>query len=318
MKIDTNNLNEDIKKSRPNIKDNTIKQYSMNLKKLKSLFETDNFDFLSNVDKVMDKIQNHHFTSQRNFLNAIIILLMALNSGGKYDKLLEEYGKLRDDFNDKYNKLNESGKVQPSQAENFATIEEVYEGINKMGEELKPIKKKKELSKKDMQLLQAYILFNMYARYPVRLDYAGMFPIKKRAYTQMTDEESKSKNWLLVEKNKMSFILNNYKSNKTYGQKIIEIEDNDLKKLLRYYLRINGMGVLFKTSTGKPITRIELSKILLKYSKKYIGKQISVTLLRKAYMSSKYSEMKDELLKDNHILGHSKEVALDTYVKKAD
>ena len=318
MKIDTNNLVEDIKKSRPNIKDNTIKQYQMNLNKLQTLFDTDNYDFLSNVEKVMDKISGHHFTSQRNFLNAIIILLMALNSDGKYDKLLEKYGKLRDDFNDKYNKLNESGKVQPSQAENFATIEEVYEGINKMGEELKPIKKKKELSKKEMQLLQAYILFNMYARYPVRLDYAGMYPIKKRPYTQMTDEESKSKNWLLIEKNKLSFILNNYKSNKTYGQKIIEIEDKDLKKLLRYYLRINGMGVLFKTSTGKPITRIELSKILLKYSKIYIGKQISATLLRKAYMSSKYSEMKDELLKDNYILGHSKEVALNTYVKKAD
>jgi len=151
MKIDTNNLNEDIKKSRPNIKDNTIKQYTMNLNKLKALFETDNFDFLSNVDKVMDKISNHHFTSQRNFLNAIIILLMALNSDGKYDKLLEEYGTLRDDFNDKYDQEQKSGVISDKQSKNFTTIEAVYEGINKMGEELKPIKKKKELSKKEMQ-----------------------------------------------------------------------------------------------------------------------------------------------------------------------
>lgn len=82
---------------------------------------------------------------------------------------------------------------------------------------------------------------------------------------------------------------------------------------------MNGMGVLFKTSTGKPITRIELSKILLKFSEKYMeGKKISTTLLRKIYLSSKYGDMKEELEKDNKVMGHSKEVALNTYVKKAD
>ena len=39
----------------------------------------------------------------------------------------------------------------------------------------------------------------------------------------------------------------------------IPIEDKHLRKILRYYLKMNGMGVLFKTSTGKPLTRIELS-----------------------------------------------------------
>jgi len=319
MKIDTNNLNEDIKKSRPNIKDNTIKQYTMNLNKLKALFETDNFDFLSNVDKVMDKISNHHFTSQRNFLNAIIILLMALNSDGKYDKLLEEYGTLRDDFNDKYDQEQKSGVISDKQSKNFTTIEAVYEGINKMGEELKPIKKKKELSKKEMQLLQAYILFNIYARMPMRNDLAGMIAIKKRDYNKLKEEEKKENNYLVVEKNGLFFVLNKYKTSKKYEELDLPIEDKDLKKLLRYYLRMNGMGVLFKTSTGKPITRIELSKILLKFSEKYMeGKKISTTLLRKIYLSSKYGDMKEELEKDNKVMGHSKEVALNTYVKKAD
>ena len=62
-----------------------------------------------------------------------------------------------------------------------------------------------------------------------------------------------------------------------------------------------GMGVLFKTSTGKPLTRTELSKVLLKYSKKYMDKSISTTLLRKSYLSSKYGNMKEEMKKDNKI-----------------
>ena len=48
-----------------------------------------------------------------------------------------------------------------------------------------------------------------------------------------------------------------------------------------------------------------------------MGKSISTTLLRKIYLSSKYGNMKEELEKDNKVMGHSKQVALDTYVKKA-
>jgi hypothetical protein len=86
---------------------------------------------------------------------------------------------------------------------------------------------------------------------------------------------------------------------------------------LRFYLKMNGMGILFKTSTGKSLTRTELSKTLLKYSQKYLDKSISTTLLRKIYLSSKYGDMKKELEKDNKVMGHSKAMALDTYVKEA-
>ena len=77
------------------------------------------------------------------------------------------------------------------------------------------------------------------------------------------------------------------------------------------------MGVLFKTSTGKPLTRIELSKVLLKYSEKYMGKKISTTLLRKSYLSGKYSKVKDEMKKDSKILGHDvATTGMKVYVKK--
>jgi len=153
----------------------------------------------------------------------------------------------------------------------------------------------------------------------MRNDLAGMIAIKKRDYNKLKEEEKKENNYLVVEKNGLFFVLNKYKTSKKYEELDLPIEDKDLKKLLRYYLRMNGMGVLFKTSTGKPITRIELSKILLKFSEKYMeGKKISTTLLRKIYLSSKYGDMKEELEKDNKVMGHSKEVALNTYVKKAD
>ena len=319
MKISVKDPIEEIKSARPNLKTNTVKQYQTNLNKLKKMFETDDYGFLDSPDDVMEKIESLHYTTQRNFLNAIIVLLMALNHDEKYDKLLKEYGDLRDGFNNKYDEENKSGIISDKQSKNFATIEEVYEMINKMGAELKPIKKKNkdDITKKEMNLLQAFVLFSIYSKYPMRNDVSEMEAISKRDYNKLKEEDKKSKNYLVVHKNGMFFVLNKYKTSKKYEELKIEIDDPQVKKLLRYYLRVNGMGVLFKSSTGKPLTRIEISKTLLKYSQKYMGKSISSTLLRKIYLSSKYGDMKKELEKDNQIMGHSKEVALDTYVKEA-
>jgi len=320
MTIDSKNPTDEISKARPSLKTNTIKQYTTNLNKLKKMFDTDNYDFLKKPEDVMDKLSDLHYLSQRNILNAVIVLLMALNDDKKYDELLEEYGKLRDDLNNKYNDEQKSGVISDKQSKNFATTEEVFNMINEMADELKPLKKKSNdnITKKEKQLLQAYVLFNIYARMPFRNDVAGMMSINQAAYKKLSDEEKKENNYLVVpSKGNLYFVLNKYKTSKKYEELDLKIEDKDLRKILRYYLKVNGMGVLFKTSTDKPLTRIELSKVLLKYSKKYMNKSISTTLLRKIYLSSKYGNMKEELEKDNKVMGHSKQVALDTYVKKS-
>jgi len=320
MTIDSKNPTDEISKARPSLKTNTIKQYTTNLNKLKKMFDTDNYDFLKKPEDVMDKLSDLHYLSQRNILNAVIVLLMALNDDKKYDELLEEYGKLRDELNNKYNDEQKSGVISDKQSKNFATTEEVFNMINEMADELKPLKKKSNdnITKKEKQLLQAYVLFNIYARMPFRNDVAGMMSINQAAYKKLSDEEKKENNYLVVpSKGNLYFVLNKYKTSKKYEELDLKIEDKDLRKILRYYLKVNGMGVLFKTSTDKPLTRIELSKVLLKYSKKYMNKSISTTLLRKIYLSSKYGNMKEELEKDNKVMGHSKQVALDTYVKKA-
>ena len=317
MTIQSNNIMEDIKESRPNLKENTIKQYMTNLKKLKTIFETDNYDFLDEPDNVMDKISHLHYTSQRNHLNAIIVLLMALNSKEEYDELIETYSKKRDELNNKYSEDQKSGVISDKQSKNFSTTDEIYEMINKMADELKPIKKKENLNSKELALLQVFTIFNIYVRLPMRNDVAGMEVINKRVYNKLNEEDKKSKNYLVLEKNNMYFVLNKYKTSKKYEELKIDIP-KDLKKLLRYFIKVNGMGVLFKSSTGKALTRNALSQLLIKTSQKYMGKSISTTLLRKAYMSSKYADVKQEMANDSKILGHDvATTGMSVYVKKA-
>lgn len=320
MIIDSQNPKVDIKKNRPQLKDNTINQYYITLTKLKSLFDTDDYSFLSKINEVKDKLKHLHYTSQRNHYNAIIVLLNALKKEDDTEmiKIIEEYGKIRDELNDKYSEEQQTGIISDKQKNNFVDISEVNKMIETMANEIKSLnlkKKKDNISKKEKALLQVYLLFNIYTRIPLRNDVSGMEAITKRSYNKLNEEDKKAKNYLVIEKNNMFFVLNKYKTAKKYEELKIDIPA-DLKKLLRYFLRVNGMGVLFKSSTGKPLSRNALSQLLIKTTKKYMNKSISTTMLRKIYLSSKYGDMKKELEKDNEIMGHSKGVALDTYVKE--
>jgi len=158
MKLKVENMTEVIKKSRPNLKENSIKQYEAHLRKLRNIYgkEDGDYGFLSDVDDVIDKLKEKHYTSQRNTLNAIIILLLALNHDKKYDELIEEYQKRRDKLNDKYVEDQESGKISDKQKENFVDISEVNKMINQMGQEIKDkkLKKKKNLKEKKKNLIR--------------------------------------------------------------------------------------------------------------------------------------------------------------------
>ena len=314
------NLMEVIQKARPNAKESTIKMYSSNLNKLKKMFDTDNFDFLKQTDKVKDKLSELHFTTQRNYLSAVVIYLMAISKNEKdmkEDPLILKYAELRDDLSKIIEDNNATGIISDKQKDNFVDISEVNKMVQEMGEEIKnkKIKKKEDLSSKDKALLQVYTIFSIYTRLPMRNDLAGMEAINKRTYNKLTEENKKEKNYLVVNKNNMFMVLNEFKTNTKYKSINIPIE-KDLEKLLRVYLKMNGMGVLFKSSTGKALTRNALSQLLLKTTKKRMGKSISTTMLRKIYLSSKYGKIQEEQAKDAEIMGHSVDTQTKVYIKK--
>ena len=272
------NLKEQIKSSRPNIKDSTIKMY------------------------------------ESNYLNSVIIYLMAINSDKKQDTLLKKYQDKRDELNQQYEDEQTSGKISEKQSKNFVPLKDVVDMINKMGNDLKGFKKK-ELTSKDKMLLQIYIIFQIHVRLPMRNDLAEMESITKRAYNKLNLENKKAKNYLVVEKGKMFMVLNKFKTSSKYEELRFDVP-KDLEKLLRSYLKINGLGVLFKSSTGKALSRNQISQLLIKYSKRYIGKSISTTILRKIVLSDKFGELKKEQEKMASITGHSVATMNSVYVKE--
>jgi hypothetical protein len=314
------NLTEKIKEARPNVKDNTIKMYVANLNKLQKMFDTDTWKFLENIDNVKKKLEHLHYTSQRNYFNSIIILLMALNHDKKYDKLIEEYNTIRDDGNKKYQDDNATGVISDKQKANFVELSEIQKMLSEMEKEIKDkgLKKKDSLAPKEKQLIQVFILYNIYTRLPMRNDVSGMTITTKRLYNKLSEDEKKENNYLVVEKNKMFFVLNQFKTSKKYKELDIDIP-KDLEKLLRFYIRVNGLSngdVLFTSSTGKPLSRNALSQLFLKTSKKYLDKSISTTMLRKIVLSDKFADVKKEQEEMAEITGHSVATMNKVYVKQ--
>jgi hypothetical protein len=309
MKVE--NLVETIKKSRPNIKDSTIKMYVSNLNKLKKIFDKDDFAFLKNINNVKEKLEDKHFTTQRNYYDSIIILLMALD---KDNKLIEQYNEVRDELNAKYLENQQSGVISEKQKNNFISLVELKDMINKIKNDLQlpKLKKKETLSSQEYKLLQAYVILEILVRIPMRNDLSNLIKITKKEYNKLTDKQKEENNYLVMEKTAMQFIMNDYKTSKKYKEKIINIP-KDLEKIIRMYIRKNGTSkVLF------PLSRNALSQLLIKTSKKYLNKSISTTMIRKIVASDLLSDVKEKEKELENKMGTDIDTIKSVYVKKED
>ena len=320
VKINSENITEEIQKSRPNLKQNSIKQYETHLNKLKKLFDTDNYDFLSVPKDVMEKLDDKHYTSKRNTLNAVIILLLALDIDDKFSELIEEYQKIRDGLNDKYLEDQQSGKISDKQKDNFVEFIELKKMTAQMFREIrdKDLKKKETLKPSDKELMVVFTIFSFLSQYPLRNDLAGMKYISKTDYNKLTDDDKKNGNFLVKQKNKLMIILNEYKTSRRYGEKIIEL-NWEITKIMKFYIRVMNKeigDVLFTNSRGNPITRNGISQLLIKTSKKYLGKSISTTMIRKIVVSDKFADIKKEQAELADVMGHDVGTQNAVYVKE--
>ena len=278
------------------------------------LFNEDNLKFLSKVEEVKDKIKHLHFTTQRNFYNAIIVYLRASDPENGD---IKEYDLIRNELNELYRTENEKGTISTKQSDNFVDIEVLRGMITKMENEIKDqkLKKKEKLTPKEKTLLQVYTIFSILLQIPLRNDLSGMETITRTEYNNLTEKNKEDGNYLVIYKNKLEFILNEYKTSRKYKEKIISIS-KDLEKIIRMYIKKNDTKVLFTSSTGKPYTRNALSQLLLKTSQKYLGKNISTTMIRKIVLSDLFADSKKKQEEMAEITGHSVSTMNNVYVKE--
>lgn len=198
---------------------------------------------------------------------------------------------------------------------------------------------------KQLKMIQEWVIISLYTLIPPRrLDYAGMRVVSKKQYEKLTKAEEKANNYLVTNGRKtwkFSFGLDAQKNKNMdkdgYTKHVYELNiPDDLKAVLQLALNVrlftmtrDGVRYLLqgkeriKTDDGKPETIIApmkkdtLSKVIILMMKKYLDKNISASMLRTIYLSSKHKNDISTLEKQKTAeeMGHTTGTAEQSYIK---
>ena len=299
-------VSEAIANFRPELKESSLKQYVFQLKKIRRMFDEPDLEFLEIPEPVHEMVstQGGHFTSQKNMYSAIVMYLKAINGDNEFATQITVYETYRNELRDQYQAEQETGVITDKQAKNFISVDEMKAFIKMM---------KKDIKDND-QLHMIYVMFEILSRHPLRNDLAGMKYMTQSKYSKLSDELKVSRNYLVKTEGGFIIIDSDHKTAKTHGTIKIPIDkDAELAKILRSYLRVlqyKGGDNVF------PITPNYMSQLLIKASQKYIGKNISTTMIRKIVSSAKFLGAKEDQLAHAQQLAHSVATENLIYVKK--
>lgn len=283
------------------LRPSSINAYVGNINKLhKLMYDTEikDLDFLKDKKKVMETIENKKLSTRKTYLASIVVTLMAFD---KDDKLISYYRDEMEDLAKKFNADMEEQNKSDTQDKNWVSLEALRKVMRKYRNELneKGIFKKEELTNKEFDLLQKWIVSSLYIlddNPPLRNDYI-MDVISNKDYEKLTDDEKREKNYLVIKsRNNKSFSLGEYKTSGKYGTKLIPV-GKKLNSALNIWLKFNKTGHLLLNSKREPMTANGLTKYLQKVFAP-TGKNISSSMIRHIFISEKFpaqNKEKDEL-----------------------
>jgi len=291
-------------------------RYVTNLQNLYKKISSDddvpnNFEWLKRIDPIIVALEGYSDSTQRNYLNAVIV---AYRANFANDEILSQYEEMRDKLNDSYMESTTGKTVK--QQENWITLEEFDDIIKDYREKSRESREKPfNLSKSEKQSFQDYLLLSLYRQLPVRNDFADMKVINKREYNRLNSAEKQISNFLVTkDKKPLFFSMNEYKTSQKYQEKKLDVPE-DLKKDIKKWLKLNQTGFfLINVRTDKPMSPNSLTKTLNRLFFKKFKKKISTTMLRRIYLTQKYGQIKNDMKADADMMGHSEE-AQNIYIK---
>lgn len=300
------NLKQKLVKFKPDLKESSIENYISTLKLLAKYLGIKKFNtkYLKDYESIIDFLDNKSefsIPTKRNYITPILVIIKMENFSEKIQKAYSEYHtKLTNEQNETYYDNIKNEKEQ----QNWISLDEIKVKISKLSQT------------KDIWIFQHYLILNLYTLLPpIRNDYAGEMLFLKNDNT-----EENNCNKIILSKKQL--ILCNYKTTNKYGTKIIDLP-NELVEILDkwYILREKHLSFQPKYLLIKQTNPHEfMSKNLLTktMNKIFYPKKISTTILRKVYLSEKYPVINTyrEMKNDAYIMGHDINTAKLIYSKK--
>jgi hypothetical protein len=275
-----------LKENRPNITKSSLKTYESILRNLyKKVFNTEEISIKDFNDS--KKIINYLKELPSNKRKTILSALVVITDNKDYRELM------LDDIKE-YNKEEAKQKKTENQEDNWVEKDYLDNLYNNLTKDAKVIYQKQKLTSSDYQDIQNYIILSLFGGFYIP-------PRRSKDYVNFKIKNINKDEDNYINKNTMVF--NSYKTAKTYGQQQVDIP-KELKTILNKWIKINPTDYLLFDSSFNLLSNVKLNQRL----NKLFGKKVGVNMMRKSYLSDKYSDLidkKNELAKDFKDMGSS-------------
>jgi hypothetical protein len=298
---------------KPILSELSIKTYVSCISKVLELLKTNDLNSLLNTDEVI-KVMNDNWTNPNTLKTkfaSIIVLLKGMKlKENVVKKAIDKYNEVIEELSNTINtKLSKSQKSEDEKT-NWSTDGDK----EKLKEILLSKVPKKIQTASDLKNFRNYIIYLFYTDGIASRNDLAYSKILFTSKKPLSDEY----NYILLDKKNKSveYVMNKYKTFKSYGQKIIKLNSSMYEPLLKYKTSVdmfntNNYFLLNDTATGQ-MTPNRLGVVFSSLGEP-IGKKLSTTLNRHEKVSSIIPIEKMKQLSNE--MGHSIQEQISTYAK---
>lgn len=274
-----------LKKNRPNLSQSTLYSYCSTLNALhKKIWGTNDVDVenFNDVEKVLKELENRPSQTRKTQL---AILYVLTNKKEYQDEMVKDI--------QSYEKQVDKQEMNDKQKENFKTQDEIKDKLERLKENANILYKKKQLTPKDKQEIQNYIILCLTSG-------AYIPPRRSLDWCQFKCKNITDGDNCLI-KNK--FIFNTFKGSAKKGTQEIQCP-SELKKILNKWCSVNENDYLLYDQNGNPLNSVKMNQRLCKI----LGDRSAINTLRHSYVSTNFQDLiekQNELEKTMNEMGSS-------------
>ncbi len=291
----------------------TIDKHTVNIDTLNKLipdFEKKSFDEVNEVIKNMKtRTGIASLSTQHSYISSYIVLCRCQDFENYYQT---------ENFKQAVQYIHKDGSFAKSLATYKKGSSERY---NASAPDKKMIEKIiDEYCCDEQESIDNKLILSIYRHHPFRLEVADMIYLNPRKYNSLKKKGELNGNYFVKSKGmrgKMFFSFSDYKTDKTYGTREIDVKDTKLKQL--FYEKIIPMEV--GTKVFGTMSRNNLTKRITSLFERKEIKKITPTIMTKLILGEQFGtaspEAKAVIKKANDLAaerGHSLGVQQNTYV----
>ena len=303
-------LSKSLREFKPDITDSTLRIYNLNLSQLADYYDKPlSPELFKNFKEIRKDLEELRYTNStlKNKISSIIVYLRMMKQP---KELINEYTDYFDMLSGRISKDHAKMDKTKKESDNWMTKDQLIEYVDELKKELPT----KPTSKSDMAKWMRYITLLIHINYPFRNELADT-----EIVTKITDNDPNI-NYIVVAKDKVSALIQNYKTRKTYKDIKINFIPTVADEIRTYYKHLNKYKKLNQINNnwfllskdGSKMTRNDFT-YFVKSIFEPLGKNISTTMIRKIIVSALYPvEQMKELSK---VMMHDINTAMEYYAK---